>query len=80
MAKSLKSARVTREAMATYLDVSLGTVSTWTGDRIKPNKQTLRLWALRTGVPLEWLEKGTISAPTPGPDTANEAARGVSTR
>lgn len=76
MAKSLKSAKVTREAMAAYLDVSLGTVSTWTGDRIRPSKQTLRLWALRTGVPLEWLQTGqTHESPHPaGPEGGDVAA------
>ncbi len=75
MGKSMKAAGVSRKTMAKYLDVGISTISTWTGDHIKPNKQTLRLWALRTGVPLEWLEAGNL----PHPAGPNEGANGVHT-
>jgi len=63
MAKSMRSAKVSREAMAEYLDVKPSTVSTWTGDRIIPGKQTLLLWSLRCGVPLAWLQAGENPRP-----------------
>ena len=66
MGKSLKYAGISVQGMADYLEVSRNTVSTWINDRITPSKQTRRLWALRTGVPLQWLETG-VDEPTPGP-------------
>lgn len=53
--------------MATYLDVSRTSVSNWINGRVDPSTQTLRLWALRCGVPYEWLARGEHS-PTPSPD------------
>jgi transcriptional regulator with XRE-family HTH domain len=44
--------------MADYLGVARNTVSTWINGRIAPSKQTLRLWALRSGVPFDWLSGG----------------------
>lgn len=43
MAKSLRAAGMSVQAMADYLGVARNTVGTWTGDKIKPGKQTLRL-------------------------------------
>lgn len=51
------------QEMADYLGVERNSVSRWINGRTQPSKQTLRLWAMRTGVPLEWLETG---APPPG--------------
>lgn len=59
MRKSLRHAGIAPGEMATYLDVGGNTVSTWINGRIKPSKQTLRLWALRTGVSYDWLCHGT---------------------
>jgi len=44
------------QEMADYLGVSRASVSRWINGRGIVGKQTLRLWALRTGVALEWLE------------------------
>lgn len=55
MRKALREADISVQEIATYLDVSRNTVSTWINGRIKPSKQTLRLWALRTGVSFNWL-------------------------
>lgn len=60
MKKSLRHSGVPVQSMADYLDVARETVSTWINGRIKPSKQTLRLWAMRCGVPLEWLETGAV--------------------
>ena len=46
--------------MADYLEVDVATVSRWLNGRRRPGKQTLRLWALRTGAPLEYLESGRL--------------------
>ncbi len=58
MKKTLKVSGMTRYQMADYLGVELSTVSTWMNDKIKPSTQTLRLWALKTGSPYEWLVDG----------------------
>jgi transcriptional regulator with XRE-family HTH domain len=58
MKRSIKVAGLSRGEMAEYLGVEPTTVSTWMNDRIEPSTQTLRLWALRTGAPYEWLVTG----------------------
>jgi transcriptional regulator with XRE-family HTH domain len=58
---SLRHAGITAGDMAEYLGVGRNTVSTWMNGHITPRKQSLRLWAMRTGVSLEWLETGWSS-------------------
>lgn len=69
MRRALRVSDVSVQDMAEYLDVSRGTVSTWINGRIAPSRQTRRLFALKTGVPLEWLETGQQPTTSPvGPD------------
>lgn len=56
--KALRHAGMSPGQMAEYLEVGGNTVSTWINGRIDPRPQTLRLWALRTGVPYAWLCHG----------------------
>ena len=62
---ALRHAGIGVQEMADYLDVTRGSVGNWINDRVAPSKQTMRLWALRCGVSLEWLETG--KAPTGNP-------------
>lgn len=55
MRKSLRHAGIGPAQMADYLGVTPRSVGNWINGRIAPSVQTLRLWALRTGVPFEWL-------------------------
>jgi len=55
MTKALKVSRVGVSEMADYLGVSRTSVSNWINGRVTPSVQTLRLWAMRTGVQFEWL-------------------------
>jgi transcriptional regulator with XRE-family HTH domain len=55
MRKALRHAGISPGQMAAYLGVGGNTVSTWINGKIGPSTQTLRLWALRTGVSYEWL-------------------------
>jgi transcriptional regulator with XRE-family HTH domain len=55
MRKALREAGIGVQEIADYLGVARNTVSTWINGRIEPSTQTLRLWALRCGVPFEWL-------------------------
>ena len=58
MKKALVFAGINGKTMADYLDVDVATVSRWVNGKLKPSKQTLRLWAMRTGLPLSYLEDG----------------------
>ena len=60
MRKALRTAHVGVGEMAEYLGVGPSTVSTWINGKFRPSPQTLRLWSIRTGVPLEWLETGSV--------------------
>lgn len=66
--KSLKSAGISVATAATYFDVHRNTVSGWLHGRINPDIRTLRLWALMTGVPFEWLKDGIEPHHPGGPD------------
>lgn len=66
MAKALDVARVNGLEMAEYLSVSRQTIGNYTSGRTRPNRATLRMWALKTGVPLAWLETGYLpDSPSP---------------
>jgi transcriptional regulator with XRE-family HTH domain len=58
MRKALRHADIGVQEMADYLGVARNTVGTWINGRIRPSRQTLRLWSLRCGVPLAWLMEG----------------------
>lgn len=63
MDKAMRNAGLTVGEMATYFDVHRNTVSGWINGRIKPDTRTLRLWAVRTGAPYEWLRYGMEPVP-----------------
>lgn len=63
--KSLRVSGVGVQEMADYLEVSRNTVSAWVNGRTPPSSQSVRLWALRTGFPYEWL-RGGPTPPGPG--------------
>lgn len=65
MRKSLRTSGTSVQAMATHLDVSRETVSTWINGRHAPSTAALRVWAEHTGVPYEWLRWGRIRAAVP---------------
>ena len=63
MRKALRTSGLNQEEMSEYLGVSRNTVSNWVNGHwnTPPKRAYLRLWALRTGVPLEWLEHGEVT-------------------
>lgn len=67
MRKALRVSGVGAGEIAEYLGVARNTVSTWINGRIVPSTQTLRLWALRTGVPFSWLQTGQVPGQDGGP-------------
>ena len=58
LAKSLQAADVSVGEIADYLGVHRNTVSGYLNRRIRPSVRVLRLWALRTGAPYEWIVNG----------------------
>ena len=74
MRRALRISGVTVQDVADYLGVARNTVSTWINGHIVPSKQTLRLWAMRTGVPFAWLETGTAPVDDNGPETGINTA------
>ncbi|KQQ22569.1 hypothetical protein ASF48_05130 [Rathayibacter sp. Leaf299] len=68
LAKAMRIAGTTREQMATALDVSPNTIGNYTSDRTKPSKLQVKEWAVKTGVPVQWLLTGDASENDGGPD------------
>ena len=66
MGKALDHAGIGMQEMADYLGVSRTSVSNWVHGRVSPSRQTLMLWALRTGVDLVWITSGDPDSVTRG--------------
>lgn len=67
--KALRVAGVGVQEMADYLEVSRNTVGNYINGRVSPDGRTLRLWSMRCGVPLAWLQTGadpSSNPPSPG--------------
>lgn len=62
--KALEVGGVTAKDMAETLDVHPRTITNYLGGHTAPKRSYLTKWALRTGVPIEYLETGTL--PTDG--------------
>lgn len=67
LGKALKHAGIKVQDMADYLGMSRNTVGRYINDHGEADRRTLMLWAMRTGLPLEWLETGVAPADN-GPD------------
>lgn len=67
LARSLRHADLGVGEMADYLGVSRNTVGNYINDRRSIPRPTLMLWAMRTGVPIEWLLSGKSSDGSPEP-------------
>lgn len=76
LSKALDVAGVSVQEMAEYLGVSRNTVSNYIHMRTPVSLGTLRLWAFRTGVRLEWLITGNGDGPEPDEGGGPEEARG----
>ncbi|MCU4295496.1 XRE family transcriptional regulator [Brevibacterium permense] len=75
LAKSLTASGVSSQEMADYLEVSRNTISNWINGRTSPRRPDLLAWALRTGVPIDWIESGELKNPRPdGPNGGSECA------
>lgn len=78
LGKALRLAGMTSGEMAQYLGVHRNSVTNWVHGHNSADKRTLMLWALRTGVPLQWLEKGELNYGSPsGDDPKGQAMPGA---
>jgi transcriptional regulator with XRE-family HTH domain len=68
MRKTLRDSGLSVQAIADEFGVSRNTIGSWINGHIVPNPPAIRLWALRFGVPLEWLVDGTTPPEPDGPD------------
>jgi hypothetical protein len=58
LAKSLQVAGLSVAEMADYMEVHRNSVGAWLNRRSEPRPANIRLWAIRTDVPYEWLRYG----------------------
>lgn len=72
--KSMTEAGFSVFQIADALGCGRWTVNQWLNDRREPDRRTLIVWALATGVPLEWLETGEVPAqPVPIDEALRES-------
>lgn len=71
MRKALRVSGVGVQEMADYLDVARNTVGTWINGKVVPSTQTVRLFAIRTGVPFAWIKDGKLDNGPSDPDDGN---------
>lgn len=74
MRKALRHSGLGVQEMADYLGVARNSVSNWINGRFPPSTQTLRLWALKTGVSYGWLAD-VDDGPPPGIPTKGRGFR-----
>ncbi len=72
MRKARREAGLERKAIAEYLGVTPSAVSRFELRKNAPRLGTLRLWAQRCDVPLQWLIYGEIP---PGPKARSEGSK-----
>lgn len=60
--KSAQHAGLELHEMAAHLGVSRNSVSNWVNGKNRPSMPALRVWAMRAGVPFEWLRDGDVAA------------------
>ena len=58
LAKSLQVSGISVAEMAAYMEVHRNSVGAWLNRRSQPRPANVRLWAMRTGVPYQWLRDG----------------------
>ena len=67
MKKALRVSGLTVNDVADQLEVSRNTVGSWINGRIEPRRTSVMAFAQLTGVPVEWIEFGTVPENWQGP-------------
>ena len=76
MRKTLRDSGASVASVADYFGVNRNTIGNWINGHITPDLTTQRLWAMRFGVPLEWLQTGaTVPTPPDGKQTGYKSGR-----
>ncbi len=70
--KALRVADMSVSEMAEYLGITRETAGRYMNGKANMPLHAVRLWALRTGVPFEWLKTGEV--PSPGGDGTSAGA------
>ena len=60
MKKALRDVGMSTTEMAEFLGITRETAGRYMSGAAKVPLQTLRLWSLRTGVPMEWITDGVV--------------------
>lgn len=76
LSKALDASGTSVQDMAEALDVSRNTVGNYLSGRSKINKLQIKEWAIRTGVPRQWLETGELPADPDTPDGGKSGGGG----
>lgn len=69
--KARERVGLSQSDFAAEIDVSPRSVSNYESEAVTPKKIVLKAWALRTGVPLEWIETGEVPNNGDGGDGAS---------
>ena len=64
--KAREHAGVSTDEMAAVLEVSARTIGNYENERTPVKGPVIKEWAMRCGVPVEWLRSGTVPTPDPG--------------
>lgn len=72
--KARESAGLDQAELAAALGISRATVTNYERNKVKPRRAVVMAWAMRTGVPFEWLQ-GQESPRQGGPDGGGELLR-----
>ena len=72
--KAREACGLEQTELAERMQVTRQTIGNYENRRVKPNRGTIVLWALATGVPIDWLWRGVW------PDDDDEVTRGYVAR
>lgn len=78
MRLALEHAGVSVNEMAELLGVDRNTVGRYLNGHTTPRLSVLRVWAMRTAVPLDWIRFGEAPTPPPTPETTRTRHRRTS--
>ena len=73
--KALAVSGVKVSEMADELEVERNTIGNYMAGRTRISGAALKLWAMRTGVPLEWIRTGDASPGSPGGGAAGRVSK-----
>ena len=79
--KAREHAGLEQTELAAELGISRGTVTNYERGHVKPRKAVVMAWAMRTGVPVEWItSQGAESPRTDGPGGGTVRHQGLEPR